>query len=234
MGNRWIRDTARELALRSGVSQLQGGMCQFSERWLSNFKKRHHINLNRDSASSTSSGEQRDSDDGDSDSRPSSPAMAAAREILARRDRLPIDAFYEKNPWLCRRGPQTAPGRRGRKVQFPQVETALAQRLQRRLEAGEKPSNRWLQEEARQLAETLCPELLQAARRQSRSLFSEHWLHNFKKRHGLSLRGDETRPLLVDPSTDSSSSSLSPADASFVAPSPWLPYTPPPWTVQSV
>jgi transposase-like protein len=55
VGNRWIRETARNLAREQCSQQELTGMCQFSERWLSNFKKRYRINLNRDWSSSGSS-----------------------------------------------------------------------------------------------------------------------------------------------------------------------------------
>uniref|UniRef100_A0A0N5A7R6 HTH CENPB-type domain-containing protein n=1 Tax=Syphacia muris TaxID=451379 RepID=A0A0N5A7R6_9BILA len=39
--NKWFRDTARNLAEKQCTKQELAGMCQFSERWLSNFKKRN-------------------------------------------------------------------------------------------------------------------------------------------------------------------------------------------------
>uniref|UniRef100_A0A914RGJ5 HTH CENPB-type domain-containing protein n=1 Tax=Parascaris equorum TaxID=6256 RepID=A0A914RGJ5_PAREQ len=90
---------------------------------------------------------------------------------------------------LCRKNNVGAePGRRGRKVQFPDVEKVLFERLQQRQSNGDRISNRWLQEQARQLATQLCPNVLEEATKSARCLFSEHWLHNFKKRYGVSLK----------------------------------------------
>ncbi|KAI1722196.1 tc5 transposase DNA-binding domain-containing protein [Ditylenchus destructor] len=42
--NKWIRETARRLAAEQcNADELKQGMCQFSERWLTNFKKRYRI-----------------------------------------------------------------------------------------------------------------------------------------------------------------------------------------------
>lgn len=47
ISNRWIRETAKELARTQCLkNELSGGMCQFSERWLTNFKKRYGIPTN--------------------------------------------------------------------------------------------------------------------------------------------------------------------------------------------
>lgn len=56
IGNRWIRETARNLAKQQCSSDELKGMCQFSERWLSNFKKRYRINLNKDWTPPSSNG----------------------------------------------------------------------------------------------------------------------------------------------------------------------------------
>lgn len=80
------------------------------------------------------------------------------------------------------------PGRRGRKVQFPQVEEILYKNLCGKQCDGVRVSNRWLQDEARRLAVELCPEMFTNAFKSARCMFSEHWLHNFKKRYGISLK----------------------------------------------
>uniref|UniRef100_A0A914VQB8 HTH CENPB-type domain-containing protein n=1 Tax=Plectus sambesii TaxID=2011161 RepID=A0A914VQB8_9BILA len=275
VGNRWIRETARALAQQQCSQEELAGMCQFSERWLSNFKKRYHINLNRDwssgsslaesSASSAGSAtdgsaaspqqecafppvssdqpsnehtkvpsscasptspavsphqmdeEDDDDDDDDDDLSPDSDdrdtpidvddsmpmrepdndmsavspgAMTAVILGNSQPGQLPIHTFYQRFPWLCRRAPTAAyePGRRGRKVQFPQVEKVLYERMLKRQASGQRVSNRWLQEEARTLAAQLCPEVLAEATKSARCMFSEHWLHNFKKRYGVSLK----------------------------------------------
>lgn len=281
VGNRWIRETARALAQQQCSQEELAGMCQFSERWLSNFKKRYHINLNRDWSSGSSLGEssassaagsatdgsasspqqqdpafpsassdQRPSDRSNSSKVPSSCASPTSPAVSPHRidededdvdddddddlspdsdDRdtpidvddsmpmreadsdmsavspgamtavilgnsqpgqLPIHTFYQRFPWLCRRAPTAAyePGRRGRKVQFPQVEKVLYERMLKRQTSGQRVSNRWLQEEARTLAAQLCPEVLAEATKSARCMFSEHWLHNFKKRYGVSLK----------------------------------------------
>lgn len=68
---------------------------------------------------------------------------------------LPIHEFYRQFPWLYKRGAGGSnalgqpssyePGRRGRKVQFPQVEKVLYERLLQRQRGGQRVSNRWLQ-----------------------------------------------------------------------------------------
>ncbi|VDK68876.1 unnamed protein product [Litomosoides sigmodontis] len=244
VGNRWIRETARNLAQQQCSEQELAGMCQFSERWLSNFKKRYRINLNRDwSSGNSSSGSlgstesvgfgnsaansmqqsptkseaaENESMDSDTDSVLSDSLEALidvddqmsldnpltmlssgtfpttqehVQQILNKPGQLPIQAFYERFPWLCRRNQAGAePGRRGRKVQFPGVEKVLFERLQEQQSKGERISNRWLQQQARELALQICPEVLQEATKSARCLFSEHWLHNFKKRYGVTLK----------------------------------------------
>lgn len=245
VGNRWIRETARNLAQQQCSEQELAGMCQFSERWLSNFKKRYRINLNRDwSSGNSSSGSmgstesvgsgssavdsiqqsptksdeaaENESMDSDADSvlsdsletlidvedqmSPDNPltiltsgtfptAQEHVQEILNKPGQLPIQAFYERFPWLCRKNQTGAePGRRGRKVQFPGVEKVLFEKLQEQQSKGERISNRWLQQQARELALQICPEVLQEATKSARCLFSEHWLHNFKKRYGVTLK----------------------------------------------
>uniref|UniRef100_A0AAF5Q025 HTH CENPB-type domain-containing protein n=2 Tax=Wuchereria bancrofti TaxID=6293 RepID=A0AAF5Q025_WUCBA len=245
VGNRWIRETARNLAQQQCSEQELAGMCQFSERWLSNFKKRYRINLNRDwSSGNSSSGSlgstesvgsgssvadsmqqsptksdetaENESIDSDADSVLSDSletlidvedqinsdnslaiftsgtfptAEEHVQEILNKPGQLPIQAFYERFPWLCRKNQTGAePGRRGRKVQFPGVEKVLFEKLQEQQSKGERVSNRWLQQQARELALQICPEVLQEATKSARCLFSEHWLHNFKKRYGVTLK----------------------------------------------
>uniref|UniRef100_A0A8R1U2A2 HTH CENPB-type domain-containing protein n=1 Tax=Onchocerca volvulus TaxID=6282 RepID=A0A8R1U2A2_ONCVO len=262
VGNRWIRETARNLAQQQCSEQELAGMCQFSERWLSNFKKRYRINLNRDwSSGNSSSGSlgstesigsgssatnsiqqsptksdetaENESMDSDADSvlsdsletlidvedqmSPDNPlsiltsgvfpnAQEHVQEILNKPGQLPIQAFYERFPWLCRKNQTGAePGRRGRKVQFPGVEKVLFERLQEQQSKGERISNRWLQQQARELALQICPEVLQEATKSARCLFSEHWLHNFKKRYGITLK--QANRNVVSPSKTSEISS---------------------------
>ncbi|VDN01624.1 unnamed protein product [Thelazia callipaeda] len=240
VGNRWIRETARDLARQQCSERELAGMCQFSERWLSNFKKRYKINLNRDWSSGNSSfgsnesvgssssatgslhpsptksdeAAENESMDSDVDSIlsdsletlidvedqtssqnrvPTTETFPTTQEhiqeILNKPGQLPIQAFYERFPWLCRKNHVGAePGRRGRKVQFPGVEKVLFERLQQQQSKGERISNRWLQQQARELALQICPEVLKEATKSARCLFSEHWLHNFKKRYGVTLK----------------------------------------------
>lgn len=235
VGNRWIRETARALAREQCSEQQLTGMCQFSERWLSNFKKRYHINLNRDWSSSMSSNgsagsldsasfttgesgdlspnkndydldvsDADDSDEADSENTQSGlqiqinnssdfdiseSSYGNAKEILNKPGQLPIQTFYERFPWLCRKNiTGVEPGRRGRKVQFPDVEKVLYERLQAAQLKGERISNRWVQDQARRLATELCPGILEEATKSARCLFSEHWLHNFKKRYAITLK----------------------------------------------
>ncbi|WKX88906.1 hypothetical protein Q1695_008499 [Nippostrongylus brasiliensis] len=197
VGNRWLRERARELAGDVNVA------CQFSERWLSNFKKRFHINLQRENDSSTDSHSVQsassdkhaysDVETEDSLNDPVERELVGIHnevvaEIVNQPGQLPIQAFYEKFPWLCKKGVQVEAGRRGRKVQFPDVERVLYERLLEKQKTGERISNRWLQDNARDLAAELCPGILEEAVKSSRCLFSEHWLHNFKKRYGISLK----------------------------------------------
>uniref|UniRef100_A0A1I7W7L5 HTH CENPB-type domain-containing protein n=1 Tax=Heterorhabditis bacteriophora TaxID=37862 RepID=A0A1I7W7L5_HETBA len=215
IGNRWLRDTARKLAIQQCSDNELTGMCQFSERWLSNFKKRYRINLNQEhSGSADSSGdsnsiqsdpisiEEHDMDisisahsDTEHDAvekaetnSESTKKRSIISQIVNQPGELPIQAFYKKFPWLCRKGTHSEPGRRGRKVQFPDVERVLYDKLVEKQKSGERISNRWLQDQARDLASNLCPGVLEEATKSSRCLFSEHWLHNFKKRYGISLK----------------------------------------------
>uniref|UniRef100_A0AC35FFI5 HTH CENPB-type domain-containing protein n=1 Tax=Panagrolaimus sp. PS1159 TaxID=55785 RepID=A0AC35FFI5_9BILA len=160
ISNRWIRESAKTLA--STNTKDLNGMCQFSERWLSNFKRRFGIGT----VLHQSAGE------------------------------APIQAFYKKFPWLCRRSSISHEhdleekhlhqnnNNRGRKVQFPMIEKQLYEIVLERQKTNpcEKLSNKWLQEKAREISkkstsfekdETKC------------AVFSEHWLNNFKKRFGL-------------------------------------------------
>ena len=73
-----------------------------------------------------------------------------------------------------------------------------------RQQTGEKVSNRWLQEEARRLAVQMCPQIFLDAYKSARCMFSEHWLHNFKKRYGISLKViPSSAPLVHSTSLDS-------------------------------
>ncbi|KHJ79443.1 centromere binding protein B, DNA binding protein [Oesophagostomum dentatum] len=216
VGNRWLRERARELAGDVNTP------CQFSERWLSNFKKRFHINVLRENDStidlqsthSTTNEKQTFSDSEvetsvdhfDADSGIHQDIVA---EIVNQPGQLPIQAFYDKFPWLCKKGVQVEPGRRGRKVQFPDVERVLYERLIEKQKSGERVSNRWLQDQARDLATELCPGILEEAVKSSRCLFSEHWLHNFKKRYGISLKY-KTTALAENQESPSTSTQVSP------------------------
>ncbi|VDN19365.1 unnamed protein product [Cylicostephanus goldi] len=211
VGNRWLRERARELAGDANTA------CQFSERWLSNFKKRFHINVQREndsivdsqSTNSTSSDRQTLSDTETEGfvehiEMENGIHQDVVAEIVNQPGQLPIQAFYEKFPWLCKKGAQVEPGRRGRKVQFPDVERVLYERLVERQKSGERVSNRWLQDQARDLATELCPGILEEAVKSSRCLFSEHWLHNFKKRYGISLK---YKSATAEPGPESASTS---------------------------
>ncbi|GMR53204.1 hypothetical protein PMAYCL1PPCAC_23399, partial [Pristionchus mayeri] len=229
-GNKWIRDRARQLAIdRADGSQASLDLlnCQFSERWLSNFKKRFNIPIGKECQSaprektieelSAELGSRTDTvqraaryDEGlesrsspstsstlhalETSDKPSVPFNTdeLASELLANSDRLPIHSFYDRFPSLCKKkgGPTTRSvspdaAKRGRKVQFPKVEEILNARLQNRSKLGFKISNKWLQDEARDIASSVCPESLEEATRQGKTLFSEHWLHNFKKRFNV-------------------------------------------------
>uniref|UniRef100_A0A914CNQ7 HTH CENPB-type domain-containing protein n=1 Tax=Acrobeloides nanus TaxID=290746 RepID=A0A914CNQ7_9BILA len=233
VGNRWIRDMARMLAKQQCSRQELDGMCQFSERWLSNFKKRYKINLSKDndttsggdsSCSASSHHDYEDSsmekvaehekhnetlimtnelDETESEhdsengiesmleeankTRPNSRQLV--QEILNQPGELPIQAFYKRFPWLCKRTqPQkekgSEPNRRGRKVQFPEVERLLHERVLARIAQNGRVSNKWLQQNAKEIAKLLDPSFKISSRFQ----FSDHWLHNFKKRYGLTLK----------------------------------------------
>uniref|UniRef100_A0A1I7Z6M5 HTH CENPB-type domain-containing protein n=1 Tax=Steinernema glaseri TaxID=37863 RepID=A0A1I7Z6M5_9BILA len=217
VGNRWIRETAKNLAKQQCSEAELAGMCQFSERWLSNFKKRYHINLNHDwfsggsgstgSSSSASGADETDSGEflsepeHDDDDQEEHEGVINVKEILNKPGQLPIQAFYERCPWLHKRSTlqnvAAEPGKRGRKVQFPEVEKMLFEKVQERQLKGEKISNRWMQEQARLLATEL-------EAKSPRCQFSEHWLHNFKKRYGIVLK---TASSVSSPSPTSSGSS---------------------------
>uniref|UniRef100_A0A7E4W7L6 HTH CENPB-type domain-containing protein n=1 Tax=Panagrellus redivivus TaxID=6233 RepID=A0A7E4W7L6_PANRE len=202
VSNRWLRESARTLALKQCSSTELSGMCQFSERWLSNFKRRYGIGSGKPVASdsSTASGDDYSlravaSDDEDNDdesccseSEGSTSALMAQAVLHHEDGLLPIQVFYEKFPWLCRKSgtdvPENVststasenPGTRGRRILLPTVEKRLYELVQMR-DPTEKLTNKWLQEQARALASELAPEIGAAC--------SEHWLHNFKKRYGL-------------------------------------------------
>ncbi|KAK6058427.1 centromere binding protein B, DNA binding protein [Cooperia oncophora] len=212
VGNRWLRERARELAGDVNVA------CQFSERWLSNFKKRFHINLQRENDSSTdshsihstSSDKQAYSDtETDSFNDPSEQEVGIRNEVVAeivnQPGQLPIQAFYEKFPWLCKKGVQVEAGRRGRKVQFPDVERVLYERLLEKQKTGERISNRWLQDQARDLAAELHHDVSSL----------NIGFHNFKKRYGISLKYKST-PLVDIPDNIALSKLPSPTSADAI------------------
>uniref|UniRef100_A0A0N4ZCX9 HTH CENPB-type domain-containing protein n=1 Tax=Parastrongyloides trichosuri TaxID=131310 RepID=A0A0N4ZCX9_PARTI len=118
VSNKWIRETARKLAQEQCSEKELAGMCQFSERWLSNFKKRYGINLNKDynnmssDTNSTSNNEDGGSDTESFESEEmetkSFPVKLNETEMLNeiinnKAGQLPIQAFYEKYPWLCKK-----------------------------------------------------------------------------------------------------------------------------------
>ncbi|VDO04360.1 unnamed protein product [Haemonchus placei] len=190
VSNRWLRDRARELA--GDVNSI----CQFSDRWLRNFKKRFHIDLQRGSLDSDPSNpydlvktEKLTFSDTDSFIDPVELDVGFRNEVVAeivnQTEQLPIQAFYEKFPQLSKR--DVGVGRRGRKAQFPDVERLLYDRFIQKQEAGERISNRWLQEQARDLAAELYAGAEDTVK-SSRCLFSERWLANFKKRYNISLK----------------------------------------------
>ncbi|KAK0422378.1 hypothetical protein QR680_007533 [Steinernema hermaphroditum] len=221
VGNRWIRETAKNLAKQQCSEAELAGMCQFSERWLSNFKKRYHINLNHDwfsggsgstgSSSSASGADETDSgeflSEPEDDEHEEHEGMINVKEILNKPGQLPIEAFYERCPWLYKRGTlqnaSSEPGKRGRKVQFPEVEKMLYERVVEKQLKGERISNRWMQEKARLLATSL-------EAKSPRCQFSEHWLHNFKKRYGIVLKAPSASS--PSPTSSSGSSSSAPLD----------------------
>ncbi|KAH7728684.1 hypothetical protein AAVH_03995 [Aphelenchoides avenae] len=64
VGNRWLRDTARFIAQEQCTEDQLTGMCQFSERWLSNFKKRYGIGTGKaPSVASSFSGDESHAED---------------------------------------------------------------------------------------------------------------------------------------------------------------------------
>ncbi|CEF67708.1 HTH CenpB-type DNA-binding domain and Homeodomain-like and Brinker DNA-binding domain-containing protein [Strongyloides ratti] len=117
VSNKWIRETARKLAQEQCSEKELAGMCQFSERWLSNFKKRYSINLNKDYNLSNESNSTNTNEDGTSDTESieseeseskSLPIKLNKTELLNeiinnKTGQLPIQAFYEKYPWLCKK-----------------------------------------------------------------------------------------------------------------------------------
>uniref|UniRef100_A0A914XZV0 HTH CENPB-type domain-containing protein n=1 Tax=Panagrolaimus superbus TaxID=310955 RepID=A0A914XZV0_9BILA len=220
MSNRWIRESAKTLASGQNSTKDLNGMCQFSERWLSNFKRRFGIGGNNCSEvgrilqsdnSTTASGDEgcfhREDDEAScsSEELPSetsrNSAMMAQAVLHQSAGEAPIQAFYKKFPWLCRRSSisHESPSsdatdlreekpphsnNRGRKVQFPLIEKQLFEIVVERQKTNptEKISNKWLQEKAREIAKKSAyherDELKSA-------VFSEHWLNNFKKRFNL-------------------------------------------------
>uniref|UniRef100_A0A0K0F4Y2 HTH CENPB-type domain-containing protein n=1 Tax=Strongyloides venezuelensis TaxID=75913 RepID=A0A0K0F4Y2_STRVS len=117
VSNKWIRETARKLAQEQCSEKELAGMCQFSERWLSNFKKRYGINLNKDFTLSNESNNGSNNEDGPSDTESIEsedmeskllPIKLDEKELLNeiinnKTGQLPIQAFYEKYPWLCKK-----------------------------------------------------------------------------------------------------------------------------------
>lgn len=273
VGNRWIRDTARQLATAQCSQSELKGMCQFSERWLANFKRRFGVNLTKDWTSqarstgdtpalsveekSESSKEEEDrcssdsskissedldglSDGSDTDSiddfvaatttaepnnnKPEkveitkepeakqpvnfptsvivpSPLLHPALAMAIRLQQQFANPLLQVPQVVAKRAnglgntsTTTEPGKRGRKVQFPDVEEALYQRFLQRQSDNLRVSNRWLQDEARQMAAEMCPDHFADAVKSARCMFSEHWLHNFKKRFRISLKTTGNQP----------------------------------------
>ncbi|KAK6049480.1 centromere binding protein B, DNA binding protein [Cooperia oncophora] len=187
VSNRWLRERARELAGSVNAA------CQFSDRWLRNFKKRFHIDLQRgttDGMDGTPSNSDDPMKDTDSFTDPAELDVSLRNEVVAeivnQTEQLPIQAFYEKFPLFSKRDP-VGGGKRGRKAQFPDVERVLYERFLERQSAGERISNRWLQDQARDLAAELYAGAEDTVK-SSRCLFSERWLSNFKKRYNISLK----------------------------------------------
>ncbi|KAK6027502.1 centromere binding protein B, DNA binding protein [Ostertagia ostertagi] len=191
VSNRWLRERARELA--GDVNAV----CQFSDRWLRNFKKRFHIDLQRGNmdSSHSNSDDPMDADksfpDTDSITDPTELDVGLRNEVVAeivnQTEQLPIQAFYEKFPLLSKKDTPVGTGKRGRKAQFPDVERVLYQRFISRMNDGERISNRWLQDQARELAAEMYAGAEDTVK-SSRCLFSERWLANFKKRYNISLK----------------------------------------------
>uniref|UniRef100_A0A915JHM0 HTH CENPB-type domain-containing protein n=1 Tax=Romanomermis culicivorax TaxID=13658 RepID=A0A915JHM0_ROMCU len=241
VGNRWLRDTAKTIAQEQCSPDELNGMCQFSERWLCNFKKRYNINLTKDwTADSSSSGggacttkvrvtettttsspslespvpvsltaTQMDDEDQPIDlskmgrNRRASEQFVDHRVLAAGSNNAAFvcsvgNAVIESDGGMAI-GANYEPGRRGRKVQFPRVEKILYDHLLEKQAHGDRISNRWLQDEARRLAVELCPEMFTDAFKSARCMFSEHWLHNFKKRYNVTLKSfaDETAMTLT-------------------------------------
>jgi len=234
VGNRWLRETAKNIARQHCSSLELSGMCQFSERWLCNFKKRFSINLTKDwtvdsgLGGSSSAGELVSSSTvqwGEENS--ISPIVVVERQqenpLIETPVDQPLNLSKPKKPQPLaeqyRSDPLggVEPSRRGRKVQFPQVEKALYDRVQMRQAQAAKISNRWLQDEARRLAAQLCPELFTDAFKSAKCMFSEHWLHNFKRRYGLALikpgQDEPVRRESLADTNDNATSAPNPASA---------------------
>jgi hypothetical protein len=60
----------------------------------------------------------------------------------------------------------------------------LHERVLARIAQNGRVSNKWLQQNAKEIAKLLDPSFKISSRFQ----FSDHWLHNFKKRYGLTLK----------------------------------------------
>uniref|UniRef100_A0AC35U9S8 HTH CENPB-type domain-containing protein n=1 Tax=Rhabditophanes sp. KR3021 TaxID=114890 RepID=A0AC35U9S8_9BILA len=115
VSNKWIRETARKLAKEQCSQEQLAGMCQFSERWLSNFKKRYGVNLNKDYGGLTEGSAVGDTSDTESfESEEIEPPIkveemkwnedGSVDQILNNKfTKLPIHAFYEKYPYLCKK-----------------------------------------------------------------------------------------------------------------------------------
>ncbi|VDM54882.1 unnamed protein product [Angiostrongylus costaricensis] len=163
VGNQWLRERTKELA--GGTSEV----CQLSERWLYNFKRKFRINLRHEKNSSAESCfKHSTSIENHSYSHIETNTLTDLSKseeeirklvdgIVNQSDQLPIHAFYEKFPSLYRRR-QVGQGRRGRKVQFHGVERTIHQCLIKKPNRGEPTANRWLQAQARNMATQFCPE----------------------------------------------------------------------------
>ncbi|KRZ72769.1 hypothetical protein T10_345 [Trichinella papuae] len=190
VGNRWLRETAKLIAQRTCHPSELNGMCQFSERWLCNFKKRYNINLSKDWSQAESSMSKSLISTTDAVDQSFSPATDADPQqtnlSMNNKEEVEFPQFVDSidQPSLM----SADAGKRGRKVQFPQVEKALNQMLCERQLDGVRVTNRWLQDEAKRLAIQLCPQTFHDAYKSARCMFSEHWLHNFKKRYGITLK----------------------------------------------
>ncbi|KHJ47580.1 hypothetical protein D918_01735 [Trichuris suis] len=198
VGNRWLRETAKLIAQRTCHPNELNGMCQFSERWLCNFKKRYNINLSKDwSHPDVASNPTPPIIDNTPESIEQMCAGSTTEEVKALQlppiaNKMERVEEAEEEETDCDSAEtmvrQECQVKRGRKVQFPQVEQLLNRILCEKRLDGQRVTNRWLQDEAKRLAIELCPQTFHDAYKSARCMFSEHWLHNFKKRYGISLK----------------------------------------------